>query len=362
VNLLSFSSTAACLLAVGVCLQTAHAENWTDVTGKHTIDAKFVRLAGDKVQLQKTDGTVISVPLSKLSVQSRQMAQKLGVKPAGEMTAEQTVKTMRVAMANGEVDAVWKKMPPTYKKDINGLLHEFARNMDADVWKDIVEVADTAVAVLKKQKQFILQQPQVADGIKDEKAVSATWDELVGALEIVTSSDIMDLDKMKQMDLGVFIDTTGKKLGAKLTVLGKLGDQIKAPEGAKGLPGAEVLELENVVITTLKQGSDTATLRFTTPATIEGEEDKVEDTEFVKFEGVWLPKERVESWDADMASAKKTLGEMKQQLPLAQIFLAPVKQYLKKLENAKTKEEFNAVIGEIAGALIPKEQDFDFPQ
>jgi hypothetical protein len=40
---------------------------WQDVSGKFRTEAQFISLQGSKVQLKKRDGTVILVPMEKLS-------------------------------------------------------------------------------------------------------------------------------------------------------------------------------------------------------------------------------------------------------------------------------------------------------
>jgi hypothetical protein len=45
---------------------------WTDTTGKFNVEAEFVSIVGDKVQLKKKDGSVLSVPLDKLSKEDRE--------------------------------------------------------------------------------------------------------------------------------------------------------------------------------------------------------------------------------------------------------------------------------------------------
>ncbi len=47
---------------------------WRDVTGKYSIEAEFVAIEGDVVQLERSDGKVISVPLSKLRPSDREYA------------------------------------------------------------------------------------------------------------------------------------------------------------------------------------------------------------------------------------------------------------------------------------------------
>ncbi|MEI8214150.1 MAG: SHD1 domain-containing protein [Planctomycetota bacterium] len=45
--------------------------NWSDTTGKFSVEAKLVKVTADSVQLEKADGQKITVPLSKLSVDDR---------------------------------------------------------------------------------------------------------------------------------------------------------------------------------------------------------------------------------------------------------------------------------------------------
>jgi hypothetical protein len=45
---------------------------WTDATGKFNVVAEFVSLEGNNVQLKRKDGTILSVPLDKLSAKDRE--------------------------------------------------------------------------------------------------------------------------------------------------------------------------------------------------------------------------------------------------------------------------------------------------
>jgi len=46
---------------------SAHARKWSDDSGQFSIEADFVAFSGDNVQLKKSDGVLIQVPLSRLS-------------------------------------------------------------------------------------------------------------------------------------------------------------------------------------------------------------------------------------------------------------------------------------------------------
>jgi hypothetical protein len=52
-------------------------QTWVDDSGTHRIEAEFVKLEDGKVHLKKTDGTVIQVPLEKLSAEDQAHAKQL---------------------------------------------------------------------------------------------------------------------------------------------------------------------------------------------------------------------------------------------------------------------------------------------
>ena len=62
-----------------LCTEPTQAEQreWTDKSGKHTVEAEFVRIERGKVTLKKADGTESKVPLSKLSKKDQSFLRKL---------------------------------------------------------------------------------------------------------------------------------------------------------------------------------------------------------------------------------------------------------------------------------------------
>ncbi|EMI56371.1 hypothetical protein RSSM_02166 [Rhodopirellula sallentina SM41] len=57
-------------------LSTASAETWSDVSGNYRIEAEYVRVDGKSVVLRKADGSSVSVPINRLSEQSREQAKR----------------------------------------------------------------------------------------------------------------------------------------------------------------------------------------------------------------------------------------------------------------------------------------------
>lgn len=52
--------------------------SWTDASGRHQIEARFVSIVGDTVRLQKTDGRYVRVLIEKLCEVDRQFVQQIG--------------------------------------------------------------------------------------------------------------------------------------------------------------------------------------------------------------------------------------------------------------------------------------------
>ena len=49
------------------CQCQAFARTWTDATGKFSVEAEFVSTDGEQVTLKKSDGSTITLPITKLS-------------------------------------------------------------------------------------------------------------------------------------------------------------------------------------------------------------------------------------------------------------------------------------------------------
>ncbi len=70
------SATAAVALSSSAMAdQSMH--QWTDSTGKHKVEAAFIKLQGDAVVLRKKDGNEVTVPLARLNSSSKRLALSL---------------------------------------------------------------------------------------------------------------------------------------------------------------------------------------------------------------------------------------------------------------------------------------------
>jgi WD40 repeat protein/mono/diheme cytochrome c family protein len=72
-----------CVILLGLAVaQAAMAREWSDTSGKFRVTAEFVAVRSGKVFLEKPDGSVISVPVERLSEADQKFLQSLNAKPA----------------------------------------------------------------------------------------------------------------------------------------------------------------------------------------------------------------------------------------------------------------------------------------
>jgi|GEM_PF-5474051 len=60
------------MLAAGVFNQQAEARTWADISGKFTVDAHLLGVIEGKARLQRTDGPVVEIPLTKLCAEDQE--------------------------------------------------------------------------------------------------------------------------------------------------------------------------------------------------------------------------------------------------------------------------------------------------
>ena len=83
------SSIEFTLAILPTCAVAARAQQrtWTDDTGKFSVEAEFVETKQDSVVLKKSSGSVITVPVARLSETDRRYLQALAEEPSSEPIA-----------------------------------------------------------------------------------------------------------------------------------------------------------------------------------------------------------------------------------------------------------------------------------
>ena len=287
---------------------------------------------------------------------------------------ESVITTPIKALEEKNPKLIWDMLPASYQSDINGLVQEFAKNMDAELWDAGVGLLGEVGGLLEAQKKLLAKMG--ADSDPNMSAADAEKGMEVAAkiFKAFAESEFGSLDKMKSIDLGKVADTFGKDLMNLVEETAKLSGEIdpfqlesikqieveivsqdgdNATVKISGLPEVDLSELQGgglpPGIPGLPGGLDGAPIPDF--SSFENGEQKL-----TKVEGKWVPADVVEGWKTGIAEAKQGLaglGEIAdadKQMALAMI--GSLNQALGGMKSAKTEQEFQfAMLGAMGAAM-----------
>jgi hypothetical protein len=269
--------------------------------------------------------------------------QKALEEPPAPATADEAVRQVLSGLADGRPEVLWYALPASYQQDINDLVHEAAERTDPELWNRSFGVLGKVSRVLHEKQEFILDHPMIASQVADRKEADRNWKAVVGMFDTIVKSDLADVDTVKNMDVGVFLATTGG------TFMGQLE---KAASMTEDNAWAEFTsKMRSMQIEVVSAEGDSATLRM------QPEGEQAVEQHFTRVEGKWILADMAAEWDDTIANARESLvnatGQQDaatQQMALMQ--LGMVESALDGILAADTGEEFNASIGGIMGMAM----------
>ncbi len=270
---------------------------------------------------------------------------KAGAPPPVADTPDQAILNVAKSLENNDPSGAWHMLPGSFQEDLNGVVHNFAAAMDAEVWSAGTGTLSKLEEVLRKQKRFFLASDMAAM-MGGREAIETDYDQAVKFFSIVKQSDLMDLQKLRNPDLGRILSTTGADLmkaanemqgkGPNLPGLGNTGEIKDVFAGMK----AELVS----------QDGDQAVVRISTP------DRAPEDVDFVRIEGTWIPKDLADDWTGMMQDIRAGVAEMgtmdPQQKSQVMMMTSMANGILDQLLNARNQEEFNGVLGGLMGMIM----------
>jgi hypothetical protein len=269
-----------------------------------------------------------------------------GAESAGD-SPDAMIQAMARLMTEADAAGVWEALPPSYRRDVNEIVHQAASKMDVEIWKSGTGVARKAVRVLEEKKDFILAHPMMAmaaqNPMVEMEKMSANWDSVTAALRTTLDSEIFRLDDLKQLDVGDFAAKAGARVTkAWLDVAKKVGGESFDEWMSKAR------SLETTVVT---RSGDVATVR------IEAEGEEPEDVVVVRVDGRWIPKSLADEWSDRVAEMRGEIAgvtaiepERKTQVLMV---LGGVNATLDQLLSATSQEDFDDAIAGVLGMLGP---------
>jgi hypothetical protein len=240
------------------------------------------------------------------------------------------------ALADNHPEALWEFLPPTYRADLNELLHFAAQRMDPEIWSAAMRLA---------RKLGALPRSPHADWGAGDAANERRHDVQViaGILSLVAESDLAKLEYLKRLDLGAWLKDAGPQLFAELA---------QASRGAPNAPWAAALDqLGKLEVEAVSLERDSALVRFSTEGLPPVE------LPYRRVEGKWIPQGLADGWIEAIGQAKARLAVALGEEHAAQArarwlaALGRAERHVDRLSAAKSAAEFRLLLEEGAPDL-----------
>lgn len=253
-----------------------------------------------------------------------------------EVGPDQALQQVAQGLAKNKPEVVWEALPETYQEDVTGMVHEFGRKMDPEIWAKACQVARKACGVLKAKKEFLWANPMLAAAAgRQTESMRAAWGPALECALTLLNSELSDVGKLKALDLRAFLAGTGAKFMQQVSTVSATvpGDPFNT----------KTRELADATLTVLKLEEDDATVRVQTPG------GKPRNVSMIRVEGKWVIQEVVERWQDAMAKAKDALAAVSPEAmagrkPSVLKQMAEAEKLIDALGAAQTPQEFNALI------------------
>ncbi len=268
-------------------------------------------------------------------------------------------KAVESAAKEKNPELIWGTLPPSYKKDLNGLVVAFAEKMPADVYDKAIGLVGKLGTLLEQNGNLLVDSlmsnpmammamqnmPEAERPKADE--VKSMMNSLGKVCSSFAKSDFNSVEKLKKFDGEKFLSSFGKDLmalmdeGAKAAGASATGDMNDFQE---------FLNNPSIATKVIKEEADSATVEVT----MDGKTEKVE---MVKVEDVWVLKELAADWSREMEKARKNIAELDTAMDpknkmQAMTGMSMVDSTLDQMIEAKTKEEMNQVIQGLMGMVM----------
>ncbi len=258
-------------------------------------------------------------------------------------TAEKVVEDVAQQISAQKPQVLWEALPPSYRKDVEDIVHELAGKMDKELWNRGFGLSGKVLAVLKAKKDLLLAGKLFGDSSVDAAKLSDNWDAVVGLAEIIAKSELADLEKLKRLDVNKFLTGTGASLMGKLNDLSKIDRDEKIRTAFDRLKGVKT--------TLVRSQKDAAVVKIEIPGEVSWE------MPFVKVEGKWIPKTLADQWKTKINEARKELDGFSASLSAEEKqralgMMTSIDGILEQMLAAKTVKDLESAMGQAFGMIL----------
>ncbi|MCK5800770.1 MAG: hypothetical protein KAI47_26465 [Deltaproteobacteria bacterium] len=197
--------------------------------------------------------------------------------------------------------ALYALVPPSYQKDIQGLVSEVTSKMDKEIFDTGIEIFNTAVAAVAKHGDKVAGELKGAPF--DAKKILGQIKEAEAMLK---AANVLTYDGFKKFEVAAFVNAHGAKLMTKGMLVAEDLMKRKKKGDQKAEPTVDEL-LSTVKAKLIKAEGDKALIALT----VQG---RTKEKGMTKVDGHWVPEKMAKHWKRDVERAKAKLAKGMDQL------------------------------------------------
>ncbi len=286
---------------IGMCMEVAASTK----AGEEKGDGELAR--SEEKNVSETVQPAEEEPAYGEETREGAVAQKEPKSLVDGLTAKETVEFVFKQIRGKKLAPIVGLLPPKYLDDIDGIVHEFARNMDAEVWSKSVALLEKTFKVATVQRDGLAEMVAGLGMPMQTEDVKKAIDVLAETWAMLKELGVTDLEKLKTFSVARFAAAGLPQIVAKLWAF---ADETQRAQLEAGMA---VLATANVKVTGTEvdeKWGEVVELEVSIAG--EGEKGKM-----VKVDGKWVPLEMAEDWDDAMREARAGIAEMSTELPKA---------------------------------------------
>ncbi len=260
-----------------------------------------------------------------------------------QQTPEDAVKQFSAALQSGNSAQLLGLLPPSYARDVGGLVNEFATRMDVELWNRLRALLVTTATSLGPKSHLFVEMATEGDALTPQQREERTRavQAVLASVGTLARHDITSLDRMKTVDAVTFATEVGGLFSSATAAL----REMEAP-----VPGLQDGDFE--VLQSVRKDDGTVEL------TVKGPGEEEPDTVTLKqVEGRWIPTEMADDWSETMADAREglkqidfTTPEGRQAKAQGLMMIGMLEPMIQQLAQAETAEQLQEMAG---GLLMP---------
>lgn len=267
--------------------------------------------------------------------------------PEAQKAVEQAKHIMQ-DLKDGHSQAIWECWTDAQRKDVNQIVHKFAKKAPPELWKNLFELFGLWGNVLKEKREFALHCPHLKKGhanLKEHGEVLANF------LTALAKSDARDLEKLEKANVGDLFKQLDPEMMRAAPAVFHLSPNEAEQRMALETWQHGLATFADGTVSVRESGEGWAELEFSA-------DTQVSRMRFIKMDGRWVPKISTESeWNENMRQADKWLAEFDPaQIPqinyvnvLAAVAISRLQQALK----TETQAEFDALFENGPDPILP---------